>query len=210
MSAVPDALLNPPNPAESKWSSLGELLVGMGKLSARDLDRANAAREEAGGQMGTVLVNLGLVSETDVAQAQAQLMDLPFLLTNLICYKKTIMPAKRTTPKGYKNACELRKNLTPAEQMLWTVLRGNNINGVSFRRQHAIGKYVADFCSIKAKLIIEVDGGQHAGQEEYDRQRTKDLEEMGFKVIRFWNNQVMNELPGVILAIQHALEEKKG
>jgi general secretion pathway protein E len=79
MSAVPDALLNPPNPAESKWSSLGELLVGMGKLSARDLDRANAAREEAGGQMGTVLVNLGLVSETDVAQAQAQLMELPFV-----------------------------------------------------------------------------------------------------------------------------------
>ena len=88
-------------------------------------------------------------------------------------------------------------------------MRGNNINGVSFRRQHAIGKYIADFCSIKAKLIIELDGSQYLEQDEYDRQRSADLEEMGFTVIRFWNNQVTNDLPGVPLAFQHALKHKQ-
>ena len=117
------------------------------------------------------------------------------------------MPPRRTTPKGYENARKLRHELTPAERKLWAALRGDQLNGVNFRRQHAIGPYIADFCAIKAKLIVELDGGQHLEQQEYDAERTKYLETQGYKVLRFWNNEVLNNLDGVILAITYALEE---
>jgi general secretion pathway protein E len=81
MIAAPDALSSPAIP-EEKLARLGELLVSSGKISARDLERAASAREETGGVLGPVLVNLGLVSETDVAQAQAQLLGLPFISAN--------------------------------------------------------------------------------------------------------------------------------
>jgi very-short-patch-repair endonuclease len=116
------------------------------------------------------------------------------------------MPLRRTTPKGYESARLLRKEPTPAERKLWAYLRGNKLNGINFRRQHAIGNYVSDFCSVKHKLIIELDGSQHLGQEEYDEERTEYLESQGYKVIRFWNNQVMNDIEGVIKAIIFALE----
>jgi len=118
------------------------------------------------------------------------------------------MPPRRATPKGYENARKLRKELTPAERKLWAYLRGDNL-GVNFRRQHAIGNYITDFCSPKAKLIIELDGSQHLEQEEYDVERTKYLESQGYKVIRFWNNQITNEIENVILAIKYALEENQ-
>jgi len=116
------------------------------------------------------------------------------------------MPARRTTPKGYENARKLRKELTPAERKLWAALRNDQM-GVNFRRQHAIGNYIPDFCCIKKKLIIELDGGQHVEQAEYDAERTKFLESQGYKVIRFWNNEVMNDINGVIRNIQFALED---
>lgn len=116
------------------------------------------------------------------------------------------MPSRRTTPKGYENARKLRKELTPAERKLWAYLRGDKLDRINFRRQHAIGNYVTDFCSPKAKLIIELDGSQHLEQEEYDSERTKYLEEQGYKVIRFWNNQIMADMNGVILAIMNALD----
>ena len=115
------------------------------------------------------------------------------------------MPSKRTTPKGYERARQLRKELTPAEQKLWAYLRGKKLNGVSFRRQHAIGNYIVDFCAIKQKLIIELDGSQHLEQEKYDRERTAYLESQGYKVIRFWNNDVMNNISDVIRAIDTIL-----
>jgi very-short-patch-repair endonuclease len=68
------------------------------------------------------------------------------------------MPPRRTTPTGYKLARKLRKEPTPAERKLWSYLRGNKLNGINFRRQHAVGNYIPDFCSPKAKLIIELDG----------------------------------------------------
>ena len=68
------------------------------------------------------------------------------------------MPSKRTTPKGYERARLLRKELMPAERKLWAYLRGSKLNGVKFRRQHAIGNFVIDFCSIQKKLVIELDG----------------------------------------------------
>ena len=93
------------------------------------------------------------------------------------------------------------------ERRLWVVLRGNKLNGVSFRRQHAIGKYVVDFCSVKRKLAIELDGNQHLEQSEYDNQRTAYLESLRYKVIRFWNDQVMNDIEGVIHSIKNALND---
>ena len=116
------------------------------------------------------------------------------------------MPLKRTTSRGYQRARALRKELTPAERKLWAYLRGNKLDGLKFRRQHALGPYIVDFCAIKARLIIELDGGQHLEQAEYDAERTAYLEGLGFKVIRFWNNQVMQDISGVILSIRNALE----
>lgn len=117
------------------------------------------------------------------------------------------MPPRRTTPQGYEKARQLRKELTPAERKLWAVLRGDQL-GVSFRRQHAIGPYIADFCCVKKKLIIELDGGQHLEQVEYDEERTQYLNAQGYKVIRFWNNDVMKDMDGVIRAILNALEDE--
>lgn len=111
----------------------------------------------------------------------------------------------RSNPKTRTRAIELRKELTPAERKLWTVIRNDQL-GVNFRRQHAIGNFIPDFVCIEKKLIIELDGSQHLEQSEYDGERTKHLETLGYKVIRFWNNQVMNDINGVIKAIRFALE----
>jgi very-short-patch-repair endonuclease len=112
----------------------------------------------------------------------------------------------RSNPKTMHQAGELRKELMPAERKLWATLRGNQLNGINFKRQHAIGKYVVDFCSPRAKLIIELDGSQHLEQEDYDNERTKYLEGLGYKVIRFWNNQVLSDMDGVISAIIFAMD----
>jgi hypothetical protein len=102
------------------------------------------------------------------------------------------MPKFRSNPKTMHQAGEFR---TPA-------LAGGAMG-------HAVGIYIPDFCSPKAKLIIELDGSQHLEQEEYDEERTKYLGSQGYKVIRFWNNDVMNNIEGVILTIVHALEDKE-
>src|ERR1044071_5183877 len=103
------------------------------------------------------------------------------------------MPRKpRSNPPTMQNAIKLRKESTLAEQKLWSRIRNDQL-GVTFRRQHAIGKYIPDFCSPKTKLIIELDGSQHLEQEQYDNERTKYLESQGYKVIRFWNKDVMND-----------------
>ena len=115
------------------------------------------------------------------------------------------MPAKRSNSKTMHRAGELRKEPSPAERKLWAYLRGDNLQGVNFRRQHALGNYIVDFVSIKRKLIIELDGSQHLEQEEYDTERTKFLQSMGYTVIRFWNHQIMNEMDNVIKAIEFAL-----
>ena len=106
-------------------------------------------------------------------------------------------------------AGELRRELTPAEIKLWAYLRGNKLNGVNFRRQHAIGNFIIDFVSIKKRLAIELDGSQHLEQEEYDVERTKYLESQGYKIVRFWNNQVMNDIESVIRAIEYALHDEQ-
>jgi len=101
-------------------------------------------------------------------------------------------------------AGELRRNTTPAEQKLWSALRNDQL-GVNFRRQHAIGPYIVDFVCLKQKLIIELDGGHHLEQEAYDHERTAFLQSKGYRVLRFWNNDVINDLNGVISTILTAL-----
>jgi very-short-patch-repair endonuclease len=118
------------------------------------------------------------------------------------------MPPKRANPKSYELARQLRKVPTPAEKKLWAYLRRNNLNGVHFRRQHAMGKYIIDFVSAKKKLAIELDGSQHLEQSDYDIQRTAYLESQGYKVIRFWNDQVMKDIEGVIHSIEATLNNE--
>jgi very-short-patch-repair endonuclease len=115
------------------------------------------------------------------------------------------VPPKRANPKSYETARQLRKLPTPAEKRLWLVLRGEKLNGLHFRRQHALGKYIIDFVCVKWKLAIEIDGSQHLEQSDYDIQRTAYLESQGYKLIRFWNDQVMNDIEGVIQSIEAAL-----
>ena len=115
------------------------------------------------------------------------------------------MPSRRSTPKGYEHASRLRKKPTPAETRLWATLRGRKLGGVSFRRQHAVGRYVVDFCSPKHRLIIELDGSGHLSHAQGDALRTSELESRGYRVLRFWNDQVANDMDGVIRAILDAL-----
>jgi very-short-patch-repair endonuclease len=123
--------------------------------------------------------------------------------------KGAIMPrTKRSNPKTKHQAIKLRKESTPAERKLWSKIRNDQL-GVTFRRQHAVGNYIPDFCCPKAKLIIELDGSQHLEQEEYDEERTKYMESLGYRVIRFWNNAIVRDLDSVVLAIVHALDDGK-
>ncbi|MDO9129345.1 MAG: endonuclease domain-containing protein [Anaerolineales bacterium] len=111
------------------------------------------------------------------------------------------MPPKITTPKIMRRAAELRHNQTEAEAKLWAYLRAHRVNDIHFRRQHAIGSYIVDFCAPRIKLVIELDGSQYLGQQEYDAGRTAFLESKGYKVLRFWNNEVMNDIEGVMRAV---------
>ncbi len=94
---------------------------------------------------------------------------------------------------------ELRKNSTDAEQKMWDLLRRNQIAGLHFKRQKPIGKYVADFVCASKKIIIEIDGGQHNESDNIinDNIRTKYFEDLGYKVIRFWNNEVIENIEGI-------------
>ena len=112
---------------------------------------------------------------------------------------------RRSNAQTKQRAIELRKASTPAEQKLWSRLRNDQL-GITFRRQHAIGSYIPDFCSPQAKLVIELDGSQHLEQVEYDAERTRYLESKGYRVIRFWNNDVMKNIDHVIRAIIEAMD----
>jgi very-short-patch-repair endonuclease len=114
---------------------------------------------------------------------------------------------KRTSPKIFARAKQLHRNMTPAENKLWTALRAHRAGGVHFRNQHAIGTYIVDFCAPRRKLIIEVDGGQHIDQQGYDEYRTAFLQSKGYKILRFWNNDILKNIDGVIQVILEAIEE---
>ena len=100
---------------------------------------------------------------------------------------------------------KLRAKQTDAERNLWGYLRNRELCGFKFHRQHAIGCYVADFYCPEARLVIEVDGGQHAEQTLKDQKRTFHLNQLGCKVIRFWDHEVLQETESVLDAIRSAL-----
>src|SRR5262249_7534924 len=93
-----------------------------------------------------------------------------------------------------KMARRLRRSVTVVERLLWRRLRDRQLDGHKFRRQHPLGPYVLDFFCEARKLVIEIDGGQHADQVQHDERRTRWLEERGCRVIRFWNNDVTGNL----------------
>ena len=100
-------------------------------------------------------------------------------------------------PNLRDNARDLRKNMTDAERRLWSALRGRQI-GARFRRQAPIGPYIAGFACFDPRLIVEVDGGQHDGRRDYDNRRDGWLKSQGFDVLRFWNNEVLENTEGVL------------
>lgn len=116
-----------------------------------------------------------------------------------------------TSEKAYWNVLkqfskENRKNLTEAENIIWQELRNNKL-GVKIRRQHTIGIFIGDFVCIPKRLVIEIDGESHANNKEYDTARTEFLKSEGFSVIRFTNNEVLNDLPDVLNRIKNTLDQ---
>lgn len=101
-------------------------------------------------------------------------------------------------PALQQNARELRQNMTLAERRLWQYLRSRQLNGIKFRRQQTIGSYIVDFVCMEHRLVVELDGGQHAEQIEYDNKRTEFLNSQGYRVVRFWNNEVLQQTEVVL------------
>jgi len=99
--------------------------------------------------------------------------------------------------------------MTDAEKALWGVLRSRQVSGLKFRRQHPFGDYILDFVCLENKLIIEVDGGQHGERAKEDEARTRNLLTAGFRVLRFWNNEVLQEIEAVKERIWRAVEEQE-
>ncbi len=107
-----------------------------------------------------------------------------------------------------QNVRNLKQNMTLAEQKLWYHLRGKRLNGIKFRRQQTIGGYIVDFVSMEHRLIIELDGGQHSEQIEYDERRTAFLNAQGYRVLRFWNNEALQQTEAVLEKIIEMCGEK--
>lgn len=109
-----------------------------------------------------------------------------------------------------RNAYRLRRDMTEAEKRLWKYLRGRQLEGAKFRRQEPVENRIADFLCVEAKLIIELDGGQHGEQIAADVYRTRQLEAAGYTVLRFWNNDVLSNTEGVLEEILRTLLIAKG
>jgi len=112
----------------------------------------------------------------------------------------------RIEPRALSKARAMRAGMTDAERRLWQAIRQRHLLGRRFRRQHVLGPYIVDFICLEANLIIEVDGGQHADRADSDDRRTRWLEQKGYRVLRFWNNEVLTELEAVLEDIAKALD----
>lgn len=121
---------------------------------------------------------------------------------------KNIIPGQRITPEKLQRARELRREMTPVEKILWQELRGNKL-GVHFRRQQIIAGFIVDFYCHKAELVIELDGDVHKGQQNYDTERDKVLNELGLKVIRIQNEEVSKNLAQALKHIYDHLSSTK-
>ena len=102
-------------------------------------------------------------------------------------------------------ARSLRSNQTDAENLIWRHLRAGRLDGHKFKRQQPLGSYIVDFVCFEGLLVIELDGGQHADAIEKDAARSRWLESQDFTVLRFWNNEVMRNIEGVLMRVMEAL-----
>jgi very-short-patch-repair endonuclease len=112
------------------------------------------------------------------------------------------------TPTMTARARKLRGNMTEAEARLWRALRRDQLNGLNFRRQHPIGPFTLDFYCSSLRLAIELDGGQHASQKQADERRTRFLSEKRIAVVRYWNNDIFDNLPGVLADLVVVVEKR--
>ena len=109
---------------------------------------------------------------------------------------------------GNKLQRKLRNAPTDAEHRLWQYLRNRQLEGCKFRRQHPFGDYILDFAYLERKVVVELDGGQHADNVQYDNARTSYLERCGYRVLRFWNNEVFENIEGVVEVILNTLAQR--
>ncbi len=116
----------------------------------------------------------------------------------------------RIKPSTKANVRDLRREMTDAERLLWRHLRRRQVEGLKFRRQHPLGRFIVDFVCIEAALVIEVDGGQHGERQAQDAARTAWLNRQGYRVLRFWNNEVLNDIDAVRQAIWNELTGEQG
>ena len=114
---------------------------------------------------------------------------------------KNIVRGEKVSAKQLENAKELRHEMTPSEKILWKQLKANRLNRLHFRRQQIVHGYFADFYCHRHELIVEVDGGIHEQQKEYDAEREGYLRALGFRIIRFTNEEVNHDLKGVLQKI---------
>jgi very-short-patch-repair endonuclease len=123
--------------------------------------------------------------------------------------KHPLSPRERDRERGsnetLSHARALRRHASDAESMLWKYLRGRRLNGHKFRRQIIIEPYIVDFACLEARLIVEADGGQHVDRISYDKRRTSYLESIGYRVLRFWNHEILHETQSVLERIESAL-----
>ena len=108
---------------------------------------------------------------------------------------------RRIAPAVRQRSRELRRPQTPTEQVLWGILRSRQTGGLKFRRQQPIGQFIVDFYCPEARLVIEIDGDTHADQVEYDQARTDWIQSMGYRVIRFTNHDVRENVSAVLESI---------
>ena len=102
-------------------------------------------------------------------------------------------------------ARQLRSNATEAEKLLWKHLRAKRFEGFKFKRQKPIGRYIVDFVCLEKRLVIEVDGGQHMDDATRDVNRSEWIEQQGYRVMRFWNNDVLSNIEGVLFTVEKEL-----
>ena len=116
-------------------------------------------------------------------------------------------PLSRLRERARVRARSLRETPTDAEALLWSHLRDRRLADHKFRRQRSIGPYFADFACLEARLIVELDGGQHVEAAAYDGSRTRFIEAQGYRVLRFWNHEVLTQTDAVRERILQALQE---
>ena len=120
---------------------------------------------------------------------------------------KNIVRGQKVSPELLERAKELRRVMTPAEKILWKHLKANSLNGLHFRRQQVVHGYFPDFYYHQHELIVEVDGGIHDLQKEYDTERETYLISLGFRIMRFTNEEIQKDLKGVLRKIVDACKK---